>query len=70
MIARKPIRTQTGTAVAEMAMVELILLVFLIVLLICTMPVWPYARAWGPHPFRAIMLVFVIVLVLSMIRLL
>ena len=51
-------------------MLELILLTFLILLLLGTLPLWPYSRAWGSGPFFAIMLVFAIVLVLSAIRLL
>ncbi|MBW3601066.1 MAG: DUF3309 family protein [Planctomycetes bacterium] len=51
-------------------MLELILLTFLILLLGGTLPLWPHGRPWGAGPFVAVMLVFVIVFVLSVIRLL
>ncbi len=48
----------------------MIILAFLILLLVSTLPVWPYSRAWGAGPFQAIMVVFIIVFVLAVIRLL
>jgi hypothetical protein len=41
-----------------------ILLIVLIVLLIASVPAWPYSRGWGYYPTGGLGLVLVIVLIL------
>ena len=42
----------------------LILLIVLIVLLLGSLPSWPYSRGWGYYPSGGLSLVLVIVLIL------
>jgi Protein of unknown function (DUF3309) len=41
-----------------------ILLVILIVLLLGTLPTWPYSRSWGYYPSGGLGLVVIVVIVL------
>ena len=41
-----------------------VLLIILILLLVGTLPTWPYSTGWGYYPSGGLGLVFVIVLVL------
>ena len=45
-------------------MVRLLLLVFLVLLLIGSVPVWPYNAGWGYYPGGGVGLVLLLVLVL------
>ncbi len=49
-------------------MVELILVFFLVLLWITTLPVWPYSRSWGREFSRGVALVLLITLVLAIFR--
>lgn len=44
-----------------------IILVILIILLIGTLPRWPYARDWGPWPAGGIGTIFIIILILILL---
>jgi Protein of unknown function (DUF3309) len=46
----------------------LILLVVLLILLIGTVPAWPYSRGWGYYPSGGLGLVLVIILVLFLLH--
>jgi hypothetical protein len=46
----------------------LILLIIILVLLIGTVPTWPYSRGWGYYPSGGLGLVLVIILVLWFLR--
>ena len=46
----------------------LILLIIIVVLLLGTVPAWPYSRGWGYYPSGGLGLILVIVLVLWMLR--
>jgi len=45
-------------------MIRMLLLVFLVLLLVGSVPVWPYSAGWGYYPGGGIGLVLLIVLVL------
>lgn len=44
-----------------------ILLIILLVLLIASLPAWPYSRGWGYYPSGGLGLVLVILLVLLLL---
>jgi len=44
-----------------------ILLIILILLLLGTVPAWPYSRGWGYYPSGALGTIFLIVLILVML---
>ena len=46
----------------------LILIIILIVLLLGSVPAWPYSRGWGYYPSGTLGLVLVIVLILVLLR--
>jgi uncharacterized protein DUF3309 len=46
----------------------LILLIILIILLLGTVPRWPYSREWGYGPSGGISLLLVIVLILLLLK--
>jgi uncharacterized protein DUF3309 len=46
----------------------LILLIILIILLLGTVPRWPYSRGWGYGPSGGIGLILLIVLILLLLR--
>jgi hypothetical protein len=48
--------------------VDFILIAFLSLLLFVLLPVWPYSRAWGAQPARAVTLVLAVVAVLAILR--
>jgi len=41
-----------------------ILLIILILLLIGSLPTWPYSKSWGPYPGGLITILLIIVIVL------
>jgi hypothetical protein len=41
-----------------------LLIIILIVLLIGTLPSWPYSRDWGPYPVSILGIVLIVVLIL------
>ena len=45
-----------------------VLILILIVLLIASIPAWPYAIGWGYYPFGAIGLALLIAIILVLIR--
>jgi hypothetical protein len=45
-------------------MLSLILLIVLVLLLVGSMPAWPYSRGWGYYPSGGLGLVVIILLVL------
>ena len=45
-------------------MIAIILLIFVIVLLVATIPVWPYSRQWGAAPSGGIGVILLIVVLL------
>jgi hypothetical protein len=45
-----------------------LLLVLLIVLLLGTLPTWPYSRSWGYYPSGGLGLVLVILIVLMLFK--
>ena len=49
-------------------MLGTILLIILILLLLGTVPAWPYSRSWGYAPSGGLGLVLVIVLILVLLR--
>ena len=44
-----------------------ILVVFLILLLIGTLPAWPYSAGWGPYPAGGLGTILVVVVILLLI---
>jgi hypothetical protein len=48
-------------------MLETILLVILILMLLGSVPAWPYSRSWGYYPSGGLGLVLAIVLVLVLL---
>ena len=48
-------------------MIETLLLVVLVLLLIGSLPTWPYSRAWGYYPSSGLGTVLVIILVLVLL---
>jgi Protein of unknown function (DUF3309) len=48
-------------------MLSLLLLVILIVLLIGTLPSWPYSRGWGYYPSGLLGTILIIVLILVLL---
>jgi hypothetical protein len=46
---------------------SLVLLVVLILLLLGSLPSWPYSRGWGYYPSSTLGLVLVIVIILALI---
>lgn len=51
-----------------MSPLGLILLIVLLVLLLGSVPAWPYSRGWGYAPSGGLGLVLVIVIVLLLLR--
>ena len=49
-------------------MLSLILLIVLIMLLLGSVPAWPYSRGWGYYPSGGLGLLLVIVIVLLLAR--
>ena len=47
-----------------MGLIELILLVFILLLLFGSLPVYPYSRAWGYYPSGGLLTLLLIVLIL------
>ncbi|HVT89614.1 MAG TPA: DUF3309 family protein [Tepidisphaeraceae bacterium] len=47
--------------------VRLILLVVLIMLLIGSLPAWPYSAGWGPYPSGGLGLVLLILIILMVL---
>jgi hypothetical protein len=45
---------------------RLIVLIFLIVLIVGALPVWPYSASWGYYPGGGLGLVLVILLILAL----
>lgn len=46
----------------------LILLVIIVLLLIFSVPAWPYSRAWGPYPSGGLGLILLILVILMLLR--
>jgi len=44
-----------------------VLIVFLVLLLIGTLPAWPYASGWGPYPSGGLGFVLVVVVILILL---
>ncbi len=49
-------------------MLGMILLIVLILLLVGSVPTWPYARTWGYYPSSGIGVILVIVIILILLR--
>jgi hypothetical protein len=47
---------------------SLILLILLVLILMGTVPAWPYSRRWGYAPSGGVGLILVIVLILVLLR--
>jgi hypothetical protein len=48
-------------------MLRLVLIIVLFLLLIGTLPTWPYASGWGYYPSGGLGLIIVIILVLALV---
>jgi hypothetical protein len=48
-------------------MLSLLLFIILIVLLIGTLPAWPYSRGWGYYPSGLLATILIIVLILVLL---
>lgn len=44
-----------------------ILIVVLVVLLLVTIPTWPYSRGWGPYPSSILGVVLVVLIILFLL---
>jgi hypothetical protein len=49
-------------------MLQVILFVFLILLLIGSLPAWPYSSAWGYYPSGGLGLILLILILLALFR--
>jgi hypothetical protein len=49
-------------------MLQTVLLIFLVLLLIGSLPAWPYSSGWGYYPSGGLGLVVVILLLLALFR--
>lgn len=45
-----------------------ILLIILVLLLVFSVPAWPYSRNWGPYPSGGLGLILLIVVVLMLLK--
>ena len=50
-----------------MSLLGIILIVILVLLLIGTVPTWPYSAGWGYYPFGGIGLILIIILILVLL---
>jgi hypothetical protein len=48
-------------------MLRLVLIIVLFLILIGTLPTWPYATGWGYYPSGGLGLIIVIILVLALV---
>jgi len=48
-------------------MVATILLILLVLLILGSIPAWPYSRGWGYYPSGILGLVFIIILILVLL---
>jgi hypothetical protein len=46
--------------------VSLILIIVLILILVGTLPTWPYSSGWGPYPSGVVGLVLVVLIILAL----
>ncbi len=49
-------------------MLQTVLLIFLVLLLIGSLPAWPYSSGWGYYPSGGLGLVVVILLLIALFR--
>ncbi len=45
---------------------SLILIIVLILILVGTLPTWPYSSGWGPYPSGVVGLVLVVLIILAL----
>ncbi len=45
-----------------------ILLIIIVLLLIFSVPAWPYSRSWGPYPSGGLGLILLILVILLLLR--
>lgn len=50
-----------------MGLLEMIVLIFLVLLLVGMLPVYPYSRSWGYYPSSGLATLLVVVLVLLLL---
>jgi hypothetical protein len=48
--------------------VSLILIIVLILILVGTLPTWPYSSGWGPYPSGVVGVVLLVLIVLALTR--
>jgi hypothetical protein len=48
--------------------VNLVLVIILFVLLIGTLPAWPYSAGWGPYPASGLGVLLLVVVILLLLR--
>lgn len=46
--------------------VSLILIVILILILVGSLPTWPYSSGWGPYPSGAVGIVLLVLIILAL----
>ena len=49
-------------------MIEILLVVILVMLLLGSLPTWPYSRSWGYYPSGGLGTILVIILILVLLR--
>ncbi|MGE0722835.1 MAG: DUF3309 family protein [Alphaproteobacteria bacterium] len=48
-------------------MLSTVLLIVLVLLLIGTLPAWPYSRGWGPYPSGILGTILIVLLILALL---